>query len=254
MLICFLLYNLSIKSLHKISSNRSVLNLLGHAHVLRIRRHVAPSDFPCPWWSSLAPPPPPLSLADRGQGPGPGPVVLKSGRNRRYRPVARPVIDSRAVTNQVSGPRPSGHFPAPTSGPRRAVPTSTVSPRPPGGRRVAEWPSRLREALSLSLSLASPSTQILRRPPLYVEETQLSREASPSRGPQPTAFHAAMSVHSWTSSTRLVATGPYGGTSRSSPPPPLPLSRRDETRSWRRGMRRQRSRVDGDEKEKKRLR
>ena len=150
MLICFLLYNLSIKSLHKISSNRSVLNLLGHARVLRIRRHVAPSDFPCPWWSSLAPPPPPLSLADRGQGPGPGPVVLKSGRNRRYRPVARPVIDSRAVTNQVSGPRPSGHFPAPTSGPRRAVPTSTVSPRPPGGRRVAEWPSRLREALSLS--------------------------------------------------------------------------------------------------------
>jgi len=93
---------------------------------------------------------PPFLPAGR---PSPGPVVLKSGRNRRYRPVARPVIDSRAVTNQVSGPRPSGHFPAPTSGPRR----STVSPRPPGGSRSGpRGPVK-------ALFPASPSTQVLRR-------------------------------------------------------------------------------------------
>lgn len=170
--------------------------------------------------------PSPFLLAGR-----PGPVVLKSGRNRRYRPVARPVIDSRAVTNQVSGPRPSGHFPAPTSGPRR----STVSPRPPGGSR-----SGPRGPVKLSLSRlpldAGP-------PPLYVEETRLSREASPSRGPQPTAFHAAMSVHSWTSSTRLVATGPCGGTSRSSPPPPL--SSRAEARREKLEKRNEKAKIAG---------
>lgn len=111
-------------------------------------RRVAPSDFPC------RTPGGPLFLpAGR---PGPGPVVLKSGRNRRYRPVARPVIVGRAVTNRVSGPRPSGHFPAPTSGPRRFHRLSSSS------RWVAEWPSRPREG---SLSPASPSTQVLRRSP-----------------------------------------------------------------------------------------
>lgn len=173
-----------------------------HAHVSRIRRHVVSPLRTSP----VGPGESPFLPASR---PGPGPVVLKSGRNRRYRPVARPVIDSRAVTNQVSGPRPSGHFPAPTSGPRR----STVSPRPPGGSRSG--PRGPVKALSRLPLDAGP-------PPLFVEETQLSREASPSRGLQPTAFHAAMSVHSWTSSTRLVATGPCGGTPRSPPSPLFP--------------------------------
>lgn len=73
--------------------------------------------------------------------------------------MARPVIDSRAVTNQVSGPRPSGHFPAPTSGPRR----STVSPRPPGGSRSGPRGPVKALSLFLSLSPASPSTQVHRR-------------------------------------------------------------------------------------------
>lgn len=99
-------------------SHRFVLSLLER----RVRAFVV-SPFRT---SPAGPGGPPFLPAGRS---GPGPVVLKSGRNRRYRPVAS--IVGRAVTNQVSGPRPSGHFPAPTSGPRR----STVSPRPPGGSR-----------------------------------------------------------------------------------------------------------------------
>lgn len=145
--------------------------LSAHARisVLRIRQHALSSL----WYFSLSDRRVPLSAGRTLVAQSCGPVVLKSGRNRRYRPVAQPVIVGRAVTNQVSGPRPSGHFPAPTWGPCRLSPSLPVHP---AGRGVAlEAPRRLLPP-SPSFPLdAGP-------PPLSVEETRLSREVSPSCG------------------------------------------------------------------------
>lgn len=126
----------------------------------------------CPLRTSpVEPGGPPFLSPDR-------PVVLKSGRNRRYRPVARPVtarpIVGRAVTNQVSGPRPSGHFPAPTLGPRRST-VSLVLPADRGPSRPREGfllppPRRrssaaLRRGNSTALSRGFPFMEAHSQPP-----------------------------------------------------------------------------------------
>lgn len=125
-----------------------------------------------------------------------GPVVLKSGRNRRYRPVARPVIAGRAVTNQVSGPRPSGHFPAPTWGPCRPRPPSL--PVYPAGRGVAlEAPRRL---FPSPPSFPPSLTQILRRSPsrkpgsLERVPLRAARSQPPSMPRCPCAFLGLLDV------------------------------------------------------------
>lgn len=215
------------------------------APVSRIRRRAVSPLRTSPVGAGWGPP------FCRLAGPVPGPVVLKSGRNRRYRPVASTV--GRAVTNRVSGPRPSGHFPAPTSGPRR----STVSPRPPGGSRSG--PRGPVKALSRPPPLpARPppfSAQVLRR-----GNPALSRGfpfAVPAANRLPhrdvRAFLDLLGAACRDGSARRDFAQPLSSPSLLPPPPPpgrRPSLSGGETRSRRRAMRRQRSRVDGDEGEK----
>lgn len=141
-----------------LAASFSALSNGAHAHVsvLRIHQHVLSSLWYFSPSDRSVPHPASRTLVARSRGP----VVLKSGRNRRYRPVARPVIVGRAVTNQVSGPRPSGHFPAPTWGPCRP----SVSPRPPGGSRSGpRGPAKALPAFPLPSPPRRRSSAVLRR-------------------------------------------------------------------------------------------